>query len=67
LPGLFSVLVVFCAVLVTAAASTPEPALPDTLRVDRIGAERGLPSEIVNTLLMDRFGFLWIDLTELRR
>lgn len=38
--------------------------LPDTLVVDRIGTERGLPSEIVNTLVMDHFGFLWIGTRE---
>ena len=52
--------VLICALVTPALASAPERMLPDTLRVDRIGTSRGLPSEIVSTLLVDRFGFLWI-------
>jgi len=47
--------------LVAAAAVAPSVARsPDPLLVERLGRERGFPSETVTALLRDRAGFLWV-------
>jgi ligand-binding sensor domain-containing protein len=37
-----------------------EAALPDDLIVERLGEERGFPSETITALYRDRAGFLWV-------
>ena len=53
-------LAAICALAIIPSMASQGTMLPDTLRLDRIGTERGLPSETINTLTMDRYGFLWI-------
>ncbi len=49
-------------VAVVAACVLPAAAarLPDELAVERLGRERGFPSETITALLRDRDGFLWV-------
>jgi len=41
-------------------AALPAAALPDDLIVERLGEERGFPSETITALHRDRAGFLWV-------
>src|SRR6185436_12740238 len=41
-------------------AALPAAAPPDNLIVERLGEERGFPSETITALFRDRAGFLWV-------
>src|SRR6185436_9777145 len=41
-------------------AALPAVALPDDLIAERLGEERGFPSETITALYRDRAGFLWV-------
>src|SRR5262245_34651306 len=48
------------AIAVASLAGAPSPALPEDLVVERLGEERGFPSETITALYRDRAGFLWV-------
>jgi signal transduction histidine kinase/ligand-binding sensor domain-containing protein len=50
----------FAIALAASGGSRPFAAVPEELIVERLGGERGFPSETITALYRDRAGFLWV-------